>query len=307
MDFFSDKEGCIPTPTGTISNTAWSGIKAAIEVQIREDSLSCSFPKDCPDGNGICGFDESLFRATLVSFIPSMDYPFPSIGNDNPFEEEKDTEVRLKTEQYAVLDTIEFVFYHLHDAVKDSKLFHPFYKHFELTFVDGDKAKQSFRASVNDIFRRNGILYKLDEDGYIVRVLAPGVGAVLASTPAVQEPTINELLFTAIGKFQNPRFEETRIGLERLWDAFERIKTAYKPNLDKKNSAATLLTDVSAGNAQFRQQLESECKALTEIGNNFQIRHHEADKAPVDSKGIVDYLFVRMLSMINLLLTVFPK
>lgn len=307
MDFFSDKEGNAPASTDIISNAAWLGIKAAIAVLIRKDSLSYSFPLDCPDGNGICGFDEALFRDTLVSLIPSMDYPFPSIGNEDPFEAEKDTEDRLKREQYAVLDTIEFIYNQLHDAVQEPKRYHTFYRHYDLTFVDGDNAKQAFRESVNEIFRRNGILFNLENDGHIVRVLAPGVVGALASVPVVKEQTVNELLSTAIDKFQNPRFEETRIGLERLWDAFERIKTAYRPDLDKKNSAATLLTDVSAGNAQFRQQLESECKSLTEIGNNFQIRHHEADKAPVDSKGIVDYLFVRMLSMINLLLTVFPK
>lgn len=291
----------------TVSNEAWSGIIALFQRCVRDDSLSHDFPQDCPDGNGICGFDEQLFRNSLRSVIPQMEYPFRSVGFDNPFEDAETKAARLKQEQYAVLDTIEFVFAHLHDSVKDPKRYHTYYRHFELLFAEGTKAKDTFREGVNEIFRRNGIVFELTEEGSIVRVPAPGIAEAVAAVPVVQEPTIRELLSVAVEKYRSPKFEEMKIGLERLWDAFERMKTAFRPDLDKKASAAELLLAVSGGKEPFRQSLEDECKSLTSYGNNYQIRHHEVDKIPVDTSEMLDYLFSRMISMVNLLLTVFPK
>lgn len=307
MYYYSDKMGITVAPTIHISNNAWSGIKAVFEDLRRKDALSRDFPAACPDGRDVCGFDETLFKDSLRANIPDMEYPFPSIGNELQFENEDEAKVRFQKEQYAVLDTIEFIFAHLHDAIKDPKRYHEYWGHYELFFDDKGKAKDCFRKSVNDIFRRNGILFKLTDEGHIIRILPSGVDNAIADVPVVRESTIRDLLSTAISKYQNPRFDEERIGLERLWDAFERIKTAYRPELDKKKSAEILLADVSGGNEAFRKQLEEDCNALTGIGNSFQIRHHETGKEPVDNKEMVDYLFVRMLSLVNLLLGVFPK
>lgn len=307
MLYYSDKQGVQVPFVETVSNESWRGIIALFQRCVRDDSLSHDFPQDCPDGNGISGFDEELFRNTLRSVIPQMEYPFQSIGVDNPFEEPNEKAERLKSEQYAVLDTIEFIYRHLHDVLKDPKQYHEFYHHFELLFIEGNQAKDFFREGVNEIFRRNGIVFELTEEGSIVRVPAPGIAEAVAAVPVVQEPTVSELLSAAVEKYRSPRFEERRIGLERLWDAFERIKTAFRPDLDKKASASELLVAVSGGLEPFRQSLETECKSLTDYGNLYQIRHHEVDKIPIDSSGMLDYLFSRMVSMVSLLLTVFPK
>lgn len=302
--FFSDREHKKIPLTEHINNDVWSGIGAVIEKFKRDDSLSLDFPLSCPDGGTVCGFDEELFKIKLKALIPSMDYPFPSIDFENPWENETYASNRMETEQYAVLDTIEFVYAHLHDAVHSPKRYHEYFHHYELEFNDNGKSKAMFRDSINEIFRRNGVLFELNSDGQIVRILPPGQDAAIQAIPVIKEQTVNDLVSAAVEKHLNPRFNEQKIGLEKLWDAFERIKTTYSPLDGKKISVDKLLDEIAAGDVGFKQSLDDECNNLTKLGNNYQIRHFEVDKKPIASKFLSDYLFGRMLSMVNLMLSV---
>src|SRR6185436_10959217 len=101
-------------------------------------------------------------------------------------------------------------------------------------------------------------------------------------------------------KFLNRSIDVRRESLEKLWDAWERLKT-LEPGRDKRESAGRLL-DRASGEPALRARLEHEARELTEIGNTFMIRHTEVDKVPVVASAHIDYLFQRMFSMIRLLL-----
>jgi hypothetical protein len=60
----------------------------------------------------------------------------------------------------------------------------------------------------------------------------------------------------------------------------------------KNESAAKLIEDATAGFDSFREQLATEFKTLTAIGNNFRIRHYEHDKADLPGTAGVDYVFI---------------
>jgi hypothetical protein len=100
-------------------------------------------------------------------------------------------------------------------------------------------------------------------------------------------------------KFLNRSLETPRESLEKIWDAWERLKT-LEPG-DKKTSV-TLLLNKAAAEPSFRARLETEARELTEIGNKFMIRHTEIDKVPIELSDHVDYLFLRMFALIRLLL-----
>ena len=306
MIHFSEVEGKVPKPIELIDERIWRGIVGIINDAIRNDALSKCFPLQCPDGNGVCGFDENLFRDLLRAEVPNIEYPFQSIGNISPFEDEKIQQERLQNEQYAVLDTIEFVFDHLNDSIKDPRHFHEYFHHYELVFVDGNDEKDKFRTAINELFRRNGVQFILSEKGRIVRVLPPGIAETAVKSSSTKDVIIHDYISFAIDRFHSPRLDERKIGLERLWDAFERIKTAYRPDLSKKESIEALICAVSLGNETYKNSITNECICLTEIGNSYQIRHHEVDKVPIDNGSMVDYFFTRMLATIDLLLTVFP-
>ncbi len=112
--------------------------------------------------------------------------------------------------------------------------------------------------------------------------------------------TIDEELDKLIQEAKE-RFHKTsdkQIALEKLWDAYERIKTFYGV---KKNLSAEELVNTISTNFD-KSFIEEEFKSLTKIGNNYRIRHHEKDKIEVKDIKHIEYLFLRMLALLNLCL-----
>ena len=82
---------------------------------------------------------------------------------------------------------------------------------------------------------------------------------------------LDSLINEAKDRFFIPK--DKQIALEKLWDAFERIKTYFGSN--KRKSSSELVSIASDGfNFEF---IENEFKLLTKIGNDYRIRHHETD------------------------------
>jgi hypothetical protein len=102
-----------------------------------------------------------------------------------------------------------------------------------------------------------------------------------------------------------PNFEDRVRSLERVWDAFERVKTYYSNN--KKVSATQLIGLVANGNQMIEHVLQEEAAVLTKVGNNFQIRHFEKDKMEIKDSRHIDYLFYRLLSLVDLFLKELEK
>jgi hypothetical protein len=153
---------------------------------------------------------------------------------------------------------------------------------------------------VNRMFERNGMAFEL-KDGEVVRI-AP---AVLHEDLAVSvfrtgDATRDELLEASRQKILNRSLDVRRESLEKLWDAWERLKT-LEPGRDKRESAGRLL-DKATDKPTFRAKMEQEARQLTDIGNTFMIRHAETDKIPITQSAHIDYLFHRMFAMIRLLL-----
>ncbi|MEX2231416.1 MAG: hypothetical protein WD824_04615 [Cyclobacteriaceae bacterium] len=112
-----------------------------------------------------------------------------------------------------------------------------------------------------------------------------------------EDDELNKLIKEAKERFFNPK--DKQIAIEKLWDAFERIKTYYDGN--KKQSSAKLVSVISENfNSEF---FESEFIVLTKIGNDYRIRHHETDKKEINEIRHLNYLFFRMLSLITLCLS----
>lgn len=111
----------------------------------------------------------------------------------------------------------------------------------------------------------------------------------------------DDLLEYARSHFLSPKLDDRRDATEKLWDAFERMKT-LEPGASKKEQADALLDRAAAPHSQMRAILAEEAKVLTTIGNTFRIRHSEVTQTPIERSEQLDWLFVRMFSFLRLLL-----
>ena len=282
--YFSDRElAPKPRTIEEISHKVWGGIVASINSRISDGSFGYKYPEECSDGAGICGCDDISFNGALVAEIPDISLPLIS-GEIPP--------------AMAILDMIEFC--HRNVAKPIQIDYHPFFRHHHLRF-EPEEGQEAFRDDMNRIFSRNGLPYKIRDNGRIVRLAPEGLGEALASaTFLTGDHDLDSLLESARLKFLSPDPSLRRESLEKLWDAWERIKT-IEPGADKKESIGVMLVKV-APEPNFRARLDQEARELTSIGNNFRIRHSEISQTPLQLDEHVDYLFHRMFSLIRLML-----
>lgn len=95
-------------------------------------------------------------------------------------------------------------------------------------------------------------------------------------------------------------YNEKKIGLEKIWDAFERLKTLK--DSDKKKSVNEVISIVSNNNEDIFIMLENEFDILTKIGNSYSIRHSEITQKKLSNSSYIEYLYFRMLSLVSLVL-----
>jgi len=109
-----------------------------------------------------------------------------------------------------------------------------------------------------------------------------------------RDKELNSLINESKSRFLNPN--DKQIALEKIWHAFERIKTYYGPN--KKLSAQTLTSKIATDISE--DILEKEFLSLTKIGNEYRIRHHEKGKVELKDTSQIEYLYFRVLTLIDL-------
>lgn len=159
--------------------------------------------------------------------------------------------------------------------------------------------KTPFQSAINASLTKDNVPFRLSDRGLIEILNDHEVlsAEIIKSVDSVSEPGIHDLLNEAITKHMQPTFQAHRDAVEKIWDALERLKTYYT-TMDKKASATRIENDMAGGRVEFISLFDAEFKALTDIGNNFRIRHHEINKVDITDMRHFDYLFNRCLSLI---------
>lgn len=282
--YFSDRElGPRARTEQDISTSVWGGIVAVISRLISTGAFGADFPEECRDGEGTTGTDEYTMRLALDGELSGLPWP-PNAGEIPP--------------TLVVLDFMEFCHRHVVKPIQVSR--HSFYRHNHLAF-DREAGQSEFRDTINRIFSRNGVAYELQADGKIQRLAPPVLRETLATSEFnTGDAELDTMLASARTKYLSPNPVTRSDSLEKLWDAWERIKTIEQAP-SKKTSVQKLL-DKAASELKFRKTLEIEATELTRIGNTFRIRHSETSQTPLENDIHVDYLFHRLFGLIHLLL-----
>ena len=282
--YFSDREvGPRARTEEGIGESAWGGVVVTIQSFVAHGSFGSAYPLECPDGLGSYGTHPYKMGVAVKSEIPGIDWP-------------------LKTDELpptlAILDLIEFCYHAVGKPVQRD--FHEYFKHYHLDF-DQEEGRNDFRERINRILIRNGLAYQLEANGQVVRLAPAVLGEDLAKAFfKTGDSVLDQMLEVSRQKFLDPNPTVRRESLEKLWDAWERLKT-IESGKDKKSSVSALL-DKTAAEPKFRELLEREAKELTTIGNTFLIRHSETSQVHVQESKHVDYLFHRLFAMIRLLI-----
>lgn len=295
-DYFSDREnGPRPRIQHEISSDVWAGLVALIDNLLNSGAFGYRFPERCPDGQVVCGCNEAALGATVRAEMPGLEWPLQATRYDENMRWAGPQPFAPPT--LLILDAIEFVWRSIGKPQEGQ--FHNYFNHHHLSF-DAQAGQVQFCEEVNRIFARNGLAYELTLGGQVVRIPPTILGETLRR-PRIRtgDAILDVLLEESRAKFLDPDALIRREALERLWDAWERLKSLAHE--DKRTSITTIL-DRASSEPSFRGLLEKEARELNEIGNGRLIRHFEINQTPVVDIDHVDYLYHRLFSMIELLL-----
>jgi hypothetical protein len=231
----------------------------------------------------ICGDNNSFpYRSSffLTKFFKDLGLSFEHDGTTRRFWV-RDTLLLLDIHDLSLV---------LRKGLFNKRDFRKYTKENKLDFdSEYQKAIKEFKEILNDSLQIDDgidLSYLLD--------LNVNVELLFDRQTKTNDQELDSLINEAKDRFFIPK--DKQIALEKLWDAFERIKTYFGSN--KKKSSSELVSIASDG---FNFEIiESEFRLLTKIGNEYKIRHHETDKLEVSKSKHVDYLFFRMLSLIDL-------
>lgn len=165
-----------------------------------------------------------------------------------------------------------------------------------IEFFEKYNQTNDFSNKVNTVLQLNTVPYRL-ENGKIMNALT--IQLDKADLSEVGEAGLKKLLQEATGYYEQDNKE---IAVEKLWDAFERLKTYYSPELSKKASANKIIELMGGGNCNYRELFEKEFLDLTKIGNDFRIRHHETTKIDITDQRYYDYFYKRCMALISVAL-----
>ena len=190
----------------------------------------------------------------------------------------------------------------VHDITR--RIYHGFFGHNDLSFGSTNETVSEFIEEINVIFNKTGLLYCLTSNMEIERVEDTNVllDEIESAISAIKEPGIKELVEIAIKKHKSPYPNDQKDAVEKIWDAFERLKSYYATKQQEKaNSIDKIVTDISGGEAYIKQLFNTEFKILTnDIGNACHIRHSEVWQVDITDIRHYDYFFNRCLSLIAL-------
>ena len=289
--YFSERElGARPRNVERFDDDGWLAIRSLIQSRIGNGAFGFVYPLTCPDIPAVVvGCNEDAMRAAMSGEI--LDVPTRAWWAYDEMEAPNTLQI---------LDMVQFFWRAV--GKPNQIIHHEFFGHWHLEF-DETHGKKEFCADVNRIFRRRGLAFTLTTQGIIERVVP---GELKQLVPAQQFKTgdreLDELLETAVRKFLNPKEAARREALESLWDAWERLKTMGAGKDKKAQSTDLLVRTADSRSSNFYGTLQKEAQALTDIGNEFRIRHSERNQERLSQNEHVDYLFYRLMSLIRLIL-----
>jgi len=172
----------------------------------------------------------------------------------------------------------------------------------EIIKFDTNQARYEYTIRINELFDNFRLSYKVKR-GIVGYRHSEYIDKVIANVDfdIPGDPETKNMLNTAISKFYSRDFEEQKIALEKLVDAYQRISSWENSN-NKGGSIKNILKKISEGDEEIEKILGEDCRKLWQTANTFLIRHTERDKIPINDKDVLEYLFYAYFNVIRFIL-----
>lgn len=237
-------------------------------------------------------FNRTLFEKRMAIKIPNIFRDKHGYISTPQFNDDYD--------QYSLIDLIEYIAQNIKD-ISEGWNNNRYKNYWYIHCLDTTNVFADFQNEINEIFKEAGVLFTLTSRKIIERVVenTPLSPEIETEIHQISEPGTRELMIDAIALYKTPNPAARQDSVEKIWDALERLKTYYT-NLDKRGSVNKVVNEMSNAKSEFITIFNAEFRALTDIGNNFRIRHHETNKIDITDHRHYDYFFNRCLSLIAL-------
>jgi len=263
-----------------ISKNFWAAFRAYINELSHLDYLCEHFHDECVDGYPM-GCAANKIHGRLMQELGDVEWPLP---NEKPDKE-------------VIFDYIEF--FHRFISKPIESWYHSWCGNNHPKEYDQKAAQNEYAERINQLFVNFRTVYKF-EHGQVIREGSPILDTEVRSIELLSDDQhLQRLLNAAIGDFYDRSGQKKLQALRSLVDVFERLKTIESG--DKKESASKVIQKLSPLQ-EMQALLASDMRALTEISNNFTIRHHEITKKELRDEDLIEYLFYLYYDFIRIIL-----
>lgn len=239
----------------------------------------------------ICGDHENFpYRSStyLTEFFQNLGYNFVHENETRRYwVKDRLEELNIK-EIHTLISTGLFRKKYFTDCIKDQN-------NINVSLSEAAKAFKEFiqnSITANEHFDLSGVLD-----------MNVNIELLFDNEAKTEDIALNKLIEEAKERFLD--HNDKQVALEKLWDAFERLRTHFTAEGKDKKESAIKLVDIVSQNFD-KELINEEFFKLGKIGNGYRIRHHEVGKLELTPEHI-NYFFFRMLSLIDLCLVFLNK
>lgn len=291
--------GTKPRVNEQVDHSIWKGIIVILESLRSKNYFAEEFPEICPDNTShICGTDDYKLNDILSSYF-ELSWPLAHTrveeSNLWSYSDPKPYSPGINL----AFDLLEFLY--AKTSTPHEYGFHSFFAHAHLSFKPDNQAKNEFRNKINEFFRIRGMIYEMNPEGQLQKIINDETKQLISKVLKFrsQDIQLNQMLYDAYTKISHYDLNVSYHALEKLWDAWERLKCYYIP--DNKKESAKEIIKLFSDNPEFQAIINEEMRTITSLGNTFRIRHSEPTQVVLNSHSQINYLFHRCLALIVLI------
>ncbi len=277
----SERAGALPPLDENVGPRLWAGFVYLVSDFTERGYFAYGAPHRCDDdGNHpVCGTDTGKIGQALLGNVGTA-FPLDSSAAPSPLK---------------ILDTVEYLLRFV--GKPEATEWHPWMRHTHFLKYNRDAAVTEYQTEVNALLARCGHPFAFVDGRIERRGPGPLHSLVVEARVSTGDKELDGLLADATLWFHDPDSAVRRNGLEKLWDAWERLKSLEDPS-DKRRSTLQLIAKAEP-EPKMASELEEDARLLTDIGNKFAIRHKEVTKQAIGSDAAVDYLFYRLFGLMH--------